>query len=67
MTGEPLIRRSDDNEETLSRRLNAYHSQTEPVISYYKSTGILSPIDATIESEQVYDQLKKIIVRENEN
>lgn len=62
-----MIRRSDDNEETLNKRLTAYHSQTEPVISYYKSTGILSPIDATAESEQVYDQLKTIILRENQN
>ncbi|XP_064116270.1 adenylate kinase-like isoform X2 [Macrobrachium nipponense] len=35
VTGEPLIRRSDDNPETLMRRLAAYHKQTAPLVDYY--------------------------------
>jgi len=31
LTGEPLIKRKDDNEETLTKRLAAFHSQTKPV------------------------------------
>ncbi len=31
MTGEPLIKRKDDNAETLKARLSAFHSQTQPV------------------------------------
>ena len=57
ITGEPLTRRSDDNEETLNKRLSAYHTQTEPVIAYYRSTDILSPIDATAKPEIVLDQV----------
>ncbi len=34
-TGEPLIQRDDDQEETVRARLNVYHDQTEPLISYY--------------------------------
>jgi len=34
-TGEPLIQRDDDQEETVRARLNVYHEQTEPLISYY--------------------------------
>ncbi len=34
-TGEPLIKRKDDNAETLKARLGAFHSQTTPVIEYY--------------------------------
>ncbi len=36
MTGEPLIQRDDDKEETVKKRLDVYHSQTEPLIGYYK-------------------------------
>jgi adenylate kinase len=35
VTGEPLIQRDDDREETVRERLNVYHDQTEPLISYY--------------------------------
>lgn len=65
ITGDPLIQRSDDNEETLIKRLTAYHIQTEPVISYYKSTGILSPLDATHSPNQVLTELKRIIAEQN--
>jgi len=34
-TGEPLIQRDDDKEETVRERLNVYHKQTEPLIDYY--------------------------------
>lgn len=56
-----MERRSDDNEETLKRRLAAFHSQTEPVIDYYQRTGILSPIDATRDAQQVWAQLESLI------
>lgn len=35
VTGEPLIHRSDDHEETISKRLAVYHQQTKPLINYY--------------------------------
>lgn len=47
LTGEPLIRRSDDNAETLKKRLLTYHQQTAPVVDYYKNTGIWKGIDAS--------------------
>jgi len=34
-TGEPLIQRDDDKEETVRERLSVYHDQTEPLIEYY--------------------------------
>jgi adenylate kinase len=34
-TGEPLIQRDDDQEDTVRERLNVYHDQTEPLIAYY--------------------------------
>lgn len=35
LTGEPLIQRDDDKEETVRKRLSVYHSQTSPLIDYY--------------------------------
>lgn len=35
VTGEPLIQREDDREETVKKRLAVYHAQTEPLIAYY--------------------------------
>ena len=35
VTGEPLIQRDDDREETVQKRLAVYHEQTEPLVAYY--------------------------------
>jgi adenylate kinase len=35
LTGEPLIQRDDDKEETVAKRLDVYHTQTEQLIGYY--------------------------------
>jgi adenylate kinase len=37
VTGEALIQRDDDQEETVRNRLDVYHAQTEPLIDYYKN------------------------------
>jgi adenylate kinase len=37
VTGEPLIQRDDDKEETVRKRLSVYHAQTEPLVEYYSS------------------------------
>jgi len=47
ITGEPLVQRADDNAETLKKRLEVYHDQTNPVVGYYKNTGIWKGIDAS--------------------
>jgi adenylate kinase len=58
VTGEPLMHRSDDNEDTLRSRLQAYHNQTVPVLNYYQPRGILQKIDAGASMETVWDQLQ---------
>ena len=35
LTGEPLVQRPDDNEETVKRRIASYHAVTKPLINYY--------------------------------
>ncbi|KAI9803949.1 MAG: adenylate kinase [Piccolia ochrophora] len=57
VTGEPLIQRSDDNADTLKKRLSTYHDQTSPVVAYYQKTGIWRPIDASQEPGQVWKAL----------
>ncbi|KIV88002.1 Adenylate kinase [Exophiala mesophila] len=57
ITGEPLIQRSDDNAETLQKRLGTYHAQTTPVVGYYKTKGIWSGIDASQEPAQVWKSI----------
>ena len=36
LSGEPLVQRDDDSEETVKHRLDVYHEQTEPLIEYYR-------------------------------
>ncbi|PIA18586.1 adenylate kinase [Coemansia reversa NRRL 1564] len=60
ITGEPLIQRSDDNEETLSKRLATYHKQTAPVAAYYARRGILRKVDAAQKPAAVWDTLLAI-------
>lgn len=38
-SGEPLIQREDDKEETVRTRLDVYHQQTEPLVDFYKNLG----------------------------
>ena len=55
--GTRFIRRSDDNEETIGNRLNVYREQTEPLIEYYRNTGLLATIDGEGQMEEVYARL----------
>ncbi|PLB45369.1 adenylate kinase 1 [Aspergillus steynii IBT 23096] len=65
VTGEPLIQRSDDNADTLKKRLGTYHSQTTPVVEYYKKTGIWRGIDASQEPGQVWKSLLGVFHQKN--
>lgn len=61
LTGEPLVSRSDDNEEALKKRLVTYHKQTEPIVEYYKKAGIWSGIDASQKPAKVWDDILKCL------
>lgn len=43
LTGQPLVQRKDDEEQTVKKRLAVYHQQTEPLISYYKNEAAKNP------------------------
>lgn len=57
VTGEPLVQRSDDNEESLKKRLDAYHTQTEPIVEFYKKKGIWHGIDASQSPDAVWSSI----------
>ena len=46
LTGEDLIQRQDDAEETVLKRLNVYHDQTKPLVAYYQSWANDDPMSA---------------------
>ncbi len=39
LTGEPLVQRDDDKEETVLKRLSVYHEQTAPLVAFYRAQG----------------------------
>lgn len=49
--------RSDDNADTLKKRLDVYHSQTAPILPYYEGQGLLRRIDGMADIEDVTDQI----------
>ena len=61
VTGEPLVQRSDDNADALKKRLNAYHQQTEPIVDFYKKTGIWSGVDASQAPSTVWSEILKCL------
>lgn len=46
VTGEPLIQREDDKEETVRKRIDVYHAQTKPLIDFYKHFPKDAPVKA---------------------
>ena len=59
--GEKLILRDDDKPETVQKRLNVYHDQTQPLIDYYEKAGILKNVDGTVDMEDVFQAIVAIL------
>ncbi len=59
--GEKLILRDDDKPETVQKRLNVYHDQTQPLIDYYEKAGILKNVDGTVDMEDVFKAIVAIL------
>ena len=56
-----LILREDDKPETVQKRLNVYHEQTQPLIDYYTAKEILVDVDGTMDIEDVFAAIKKVL------
>ena len=59
--GKELILRDDDKPETVENRLNVYHEQTQPLIDYYTREGILRTVDGTIDIDDVFGAIVKLL------
>ena len=52
--GDKLVLRDDDKPETVQKRLDVYHDQTQPLIDYYKKAGVLVEVDGTQDMDAVF-------------
>ncbi len=56
-----FTRRADDNAATVTQRLQAYHTQTAPILPYYRAKGILRQVDGMAAIEEVGRQIEAIL------
>ena len=61
VTGEPLEKRSDDTEEALKTRLETYHTQTKPLVEYFKKKGLHTVLDGNKPEEEVFKDIQAIL------
>ena len=59
--GKELILREDDRPETVTKRLNVYHEQTQPLIDYYTKQDVLKEVDGTMNMDDVFSAIVKIL------
>lgn len=59
--GQPLDIREDDRPETVQKRLDVYHAQTQPLIDFYGRQGIVRTIDGTLPMDKVFIEIEDIL------
>ena len=59
--GQELVLRDDDKPETVKKRLDVYHQQTQPLIDYYKNAEILAEVDGTQPMDAVFQDIVEIL------
>ena len=59
--GTDFNRRSDDNEETVRARLDAYRSQTAPLLPYYREKGVLRSVDGMNSIDGVAEEISQVL------
>ena len=59
--GENLILRDDDKPETVKKRLDVYHAQTQPLIDYYTAKNVLRSVDGTVDMAEVFQAIVDIL------
>ena len=65
--GKELVLREDDRPETVGRRLDVYHAQTQPLIDFYNKKGILKTGDGTKQMQEVFHDIVDILSTPNES
>ncbi len=56
-----LILRDDDKPETVLKRLQVYHEQTQPLIDFYTAKGVLKEVDGTVDMKDVFNAIVAIL------
>ena len=56
--GSRLIQRDDDKPDVIRKRLEVYHEQTEPLVDYYDSRGLLRRFDGSRSQSEVHDHIR---------
>ncbi len=59
--GSEVVLRADDQPETVKKRLDVYHAQTQPLIDYYRNQGILKTVDGTQSMMAVFDEIVALL------
>lgn len=59
--GSELVLRDDDKPETVKKRLEVYHTQTQPLIDYYSKQNILRTVDGTRDMQEVFADIVKLL------
>ena len=59
--GTEFVRRTDDNEEVVRTRLQAYHAQTAPILPYYRERNRLRQVDGMASIDEVEKQIAAIL------
>jgi adenylate kinase len=59
--GQDLILREDDKPETVKKRLQVYHEQTQPLIDHYEKKGALLTVDGTKDIQLVFEDITKVL------
>ncbi|HEU4701066.1 MAG TPA: adenylate kinase [Conexibacter sp.] len=59
--GSRLVQRDDDKPEVVQKRLEVYHAETEPLVSYYDERGLLRRIDGTRSPTEVHDHVRAVL------
>ena len=61
--GGELYQRDDDKQESIMHRMDVYREQTEPLINFYKNKGKITDLDASIETDILLGEFKKIFAK----
>jgi adenylate kinase len=59
--GSRLVQRDDDKPDVVQKRLEVYHAETEPLVSYYDERGLLRRVDGTRSPTEVHDHIRAVL------
>ena len=61
LCGKGLVHRKDDNKETVQNRMDVFKEQIDPILAYYETKGMLKKVDASINPDTTFKQIRKIV------